>query len=45
MLTVCKIFIDKDGFFIVEVDGKEVSKQNNMVQATKKLYAYAKGQS
>jgi len=44
MLTV-EIFKDKDGFFVVQVDGKEITKQNNMVQATKKLHAYAKGQS
>ena len=44
MLTV-EIFKDKDGFFVVQVDGKEITKQNNMVQATKKLYKYMAGQS
>ncbi len=44
MLTV-EIFKDKDGFFVVQVDGKEITKQNNMVQATKKLHKYAQGQS
>ena len=40
-----EIYRDKDGFFIVEVNGVEITKQNNMVQATKKLYRYMVGQS
>jgi len=40
-----EIYRNKDGFFVVEVDGREITKQNNMVQATKKLYRYMVGQS
>lgn len=36
---------NKDGFYIATVDGKEITKQNNIVQASKKLYAYLKSQS
>ena len=42
-----RIVIDEneDGFYVVEVNGKEITKQNNPVQAAKKLYNYLKGQS
>jgi len=40
-----EIYKNDDGFFVVEVDGREITKQNNMVQATKKLYRYMVGQS
>jgi len=42
-----KVVIEKDinGFYVAKVDGKEITKQNNIVAASKKLYAYLKGQS
>ena len=40
-----EIYEDENGFFIATVDGVEITKQNNMVQAAKKLYRYLVGQS
>jgi len=36
---------DEDGFYVAKVDGKSITKQSNIVSASKKLYAYLKGQS
>jgi len=40
-----KIYKDSDGFFVAEVDGRQITKQNNIVQASKKLYRYLVSQS
>ena len=41
----CEITVDENGFWIATVDGKEITKQHNIVQASKKLHNYLKGQS
>lgn len=41
----CEITKDENGFWIATVDGKEVTKQSNIVAASKKLHNYLKGQN
>jgi len=36
---------NSDGFWVAIVDGKEVTKQNNIVAASHKLWKFLKGQS
>jgi len=42
---IASIEKDSDGFFIVAYNGKQIAKKKTIVQATKALAAYVKGQS